>query len=36
MDRNFDNVAVIKTSGHLTVLITDKLCIGSKKRRQRK
>jgi hypothetical protein len=31
MDRNFDNVAVTKTSGHLIVLITDKLCIGSKK-----
>ena len=31
MDHNFDNVAVTKTSGHLIVLITDKLCIGSKK-----
>lgn len=28
MDENFDNVAVTKTDGHLTVLITDKLCIG--------
>lgn len=31
MDRNFDNVAVTKTEGHLTVLITDKLCIGKYK-----
>jgi Metallo-peptidase family M12/Dickkopf N-terminal cysteine-rich region len=29
MDQNLDNVAVTKTEGHLTVLITDALCIGT-------
>jgi Cys-rich repeat protein len=28
MDQNFDNVATTRTEGHLTVLITDRLCIG--------
>lgn len=31
MDDHFDNVAVTKTEGHLTVLITDKLCHGTYK-----
>lgn len=31
MDRHADNVAVTKTTGHMTVLITDRLCIGTKK-----
>ena len=31
MDQNFDNVAVTRTEGHLVVLITDRLCIGSYK-----
>jgi hypothetical protein len=31
MDKNFDNVATTKTEGYLTVLITDKLCIGKYK-----
>ena len=29
MDDNFDNVAVTKTEGNLTVLITDELCTGT-------
>ena len=29
MDQSFDNVAVTKTEGHLTVLIVDDLCIGT-------
>jgi hypothetical protein len=29
MDQHLDNVAVTRTEGHLTVLITDKLCIGT-------
>src|SRR4051794_16356499 len=28
MDKNFDNVAVTQTEGHMVVLITDRLCIG--------
>ena len=31
MDRNFDVVAVTRTEGHIPVLITDRLCIGTDK-----
>lgn len=36
MDDHFDNVAVTKTEGHLTVLITDKLCTSTYKSGKKK